>query len=150
MKGMSEFISKLEGYADLEVSIIRLTKINKVLKAIIKLSSIPKEGEYKFKSRSQTLLDKWNKLLASDQATPTAVTNGTSEHKIGEEEKSTVTSAVTNGDETKSEAAKNDVKEDFAAKTEATAAETKGPDNATEQPKDVNEETEVCMVVKCD
>src|SRR6202021_1880941 len=70
MKQMSEFIGKLEGYADLEVSIIRATKINKVLKAILKLSTIPKEEEFKFKSRSQALLDKWNKLLAVDQDTP--------------------------------------------------------------------------------
>lgn len=74
MGQMAEFITKLEGYADLEVSIIRLTKINKVLKAIIKLPSIPKEEEYKFKDRSQTLLDKWNTLLAID--TPSAATNG--------------------------------------------------------------------------
>lgn len=84
MKQMSEFISKLEGYSELEVSIIRATKINKVLKAIIKLSAIPKEEEFNFKSRSQTLLDKWNKLLAGEQSNPaaSATTNGTSENKI--------------------------------------------------------------------
>jgi len=79
MKQMSEFISKLEGYADLEVSIIRATKINKVLKAILKLNTIPKEEDFQFKPRSQTLLDKWNKLLASEQGTPVAApatTNG--------------------------------------------------------------------------
>jgi len=81
MKQMSEFVSKLEGYADLEVSIIRATKINKVLKAILKLNSIPKEEDFQFKPRSQTLLDKWNKLLASEQGTPAAApatTNGAS------------------------------------------------------------------------
>ena len=80
MKAMSEFVTKLEGYADLEVSIIRATKINKVLKAILKLNVIPKEEEFQFKPRSQTLLDKWNKLLASEQGTPLptlAATNGT-------------------------------------------------------------------------
>ncbi|KAI9878261.1 MAG: hypothetical protein M1830_001440 [Pleopsidium flavum] len=66
MKSMSEFISKLETYADLEVSIIRTTKINKVLKAIIKLSSIPKDEEFNFKKRSHELLAKWNKILADD------------------------------------------------------------------------------------
>lgn len=77
MKSMSEYVSKLEGYADLEVSIIRTTKINKVLKAILKLSAIPKEEEYKFKPRSQALLDKWNKLLASEQGTPAAASSNT-------------------------------------------------------------------------
>lgn len=70
MKNMSEFVSKLEGYADLEVSIIRQTKINKVLKAILKLNTIPKEEEFKFKPRSQALLDKWNKLLANESGAP--------------------------------------------------------------------------------
>lgn len=66
MKLMSEFIDKLEAYVDLEVSIIRQTKINKVLKAILKLHNIPMEEKYQFKLRSQKLLDEWNKLLAND------------------------------------------------------------------------------------
>ncbi|KAK3330392.1 PWWP domain-containing protein [Apodospora peruviana] len=68
MKLMSEYIVKLEAFPDLEVSIIRTTKINKVLKAILKLENIPKEQEFKFKERSQVLLDKWNKLLTADGA----------------------------------------------------------------------------------
>lgn len=63
---MSEFISKLETYADLEVSIIRSTKINKVLKNIIKLASIPKDEEFNFKKRSHDLLAKWNKILVDE------------------------------------------------------------------------------------
>lgn len=68
MKQVSDFLAKLETFPDLDVSIIRVTKINKVLKAILKLDTIPKEEEFKFKPRSQTLLDKWNILLASDGA----------------------------------------------------------------------------------
>ncbi|SPQ19411.1 3bd56652-4e37-41c1-bed5-64768552086b [Thermothielavioides terrestris] len=80
MKLMSDYITKLEGFPDLEVSIIRATKINKVLKAILKLEHIPKEEEFKFKPRSQVLLDKWNKLLAVEgaPAAPAAEVNGTS------------------------------------------------------------------------
>ncbi|KAI1649799.1 uncharacterized protein F4817DRAFT_15671 [Daldinia loculata] len=70
MRSMSEFLAKLETFPDLEVSIIRATKINKVLKAILKLETIPKEEEFEFKPRSQTLLNKWNKLLATDEAAP--------------------------------------------------------------------------------
>lgn len=76
MEQMSEFISKLEGYRDLEVSIIRTTKINKVLKAILKLPKIPQEAVHSFKKRSQKLLDQWNKLLASSEGEPAAATNG--------------------------------------------------------------------------
>jgi len=81
---MSEFISKLEGYADLEVSIIRATKINKVLKAILKLAEIPKESEFQFKDRSKSLLEKWNKILESAEqpaasgSTPAAGDEGSS------------------------------------------------------------------------
>ena len=95
MKQMAEFVTKLEGYADLEVSIIRATKINKVLKAILKLPSIPKEEEFNFKTRSQTLLDKWNKLLASD--TPSAPTNGISDGKTEPEDSKDTVPEPTNG-----------------------------------------------------
>ena len=66
MATMSNFISKLENYGDLEVSIIRSTKINKVLKALIKLTTIPKDEEFNFKSRSVELLGRWNKALGAD------------------------------------------------------------------------------------
>jgi hypothetical protein len=74
MKFMNDYIAKLEGFPELEVSIIRATKINKVLKAILKLESIPKEAEFDFKNRSQVLLDKWNKLLADAPAAAPAPT----------------------------------------------------------------------------
>lgn len=80
MKLMSEFVEKLEAYTDLDVSIIRQTKINKVLKAILKLPNIPLEHEYQFKLRSQNLLDNWNKLLASDSGNLNNSTNGQTYH----------------------------------------------------------------------
>ena len=69
---MSDYLTKLESFPDLEVSIIRTTKINKVLKAILKLEAIPKEEDYKFKARSQALLDIWNKILLASEATTAA------------------------------------------------------------------------------
>ena len=63
---MSDFLGKLETYPDLEVAIIRKTKIHKVLKGIVKLQSIPKEDEFQFRQRSTELLAKWNKTLADD------------------------------------------------------------------------------------
>lgn len=102
MNQMSEFINKLEGYADLEVSIIRATKINKVLKAILKVPIIPKEDEFQFKPRSQSLLDKWNKLLASEHGTPVAAApptaaNGVNEDVKPEVEDAKATPTTTNG-----------------------------------------------------
>lgn len=78
MKLMSDYITKLESFPDLEVSTIKATKINKVLKAILKLDSIPKEEEFQFKPRSQFLLDKWTKLLAVDGGETANGVNGTS------------------------------------------------------------------------
>jgi hypothetical protein len=77
MEHMSEYVTMLENLKDLEVSIIRVTKINKVLKAILKLESIPREDEFHFKDRSKVLLDQWTQLLATENATPAPdATNG--------------------------------------------------------------------------
>ena len=67
MKSMSDYIAKLESYTDLEVSIMRATKIHKVLRAIVKLASIPRDGEFEFKKRSADVLAGWNRLLQADE-----------------------------------------------------------------------------------
>ncbi|KAL6906929.1 hypothetical protein GGI43DRAFT_246013 [Trichoderma evansii] len=83
MEAMSNFITILENFKGLDVSLIRGTKINKVFKAIMRLDSIPREEHFNFKKRSQALLDKFNKLLASDFAPANTVNgaNGASESK---------------------------------------------------------------------
>ncbi|KAF5023921.1 hypothetical protein F66182_4001 [Fusarium sp. NRRL 66182] len=116
MKQMSEFVTMLENLKDLEVSIIRTTKINKVLKAILKLQTIPREDEFHFKDRSQALLDKWNKLMVDETAAPapdaTNGVNGKSEPKL---------------EEKKDDSGKEDTEEPKAEETE--------------KPKDVVEDT---------
>ena len=87
---MSEFLRELEGFPDLESSIIRATKIHKVLKAMIKLPSIPSEEEFKFKDRSHSLLDKWNEILSADTSV------GPSGDK--DDEKPEAAAPTTNGD----------------------------------------------------
>jgi hypothetical protein len=72
MDSMCDLITRLETFTDLEGSIIRTTKIHKVLRAIIKLTSIPRDEEFQFKKRSHDLLAVWNKILASEPETPTA------------------------------------------------------------------------------
>ncbi|KAF2187750.1 hypothetical protein K469DRAFT_725217 [Zopfia rhizophila CBS 207.26] len=71
MANMSEYLKQLEAYTDLEAEVIKKTKVHKVLKAIIKLNSIPKEEEHQFKKRSNDLLNSWNRALAADVETPT-------------------------------------------------------------------------------
>ena len=63
MPTMASYFDQLEALPELEQGIIRMTKIHKVLKAIIKLSSIPKDDDYHFKDRSMALLTKWQKVL---------------------------------------------------------------------------------------
>ena len=70
---MHEHLAQLEHYTDLEGSIIKTTKINKVLKAMIKLATIPRDEEFEFKKRSQSVLSKWSKALSEET---TATTNG--------------------------------------------------------------------------
>ncbi|KAI0200104.1 hypothetical protein F4808DRAFT_178036 [Astrocystis sublimbata] len=148
MKQVSDFLAKLETFPDLDVSIIRATKINKVLKAILKLETIPKEDEFQFKPRSQTLLDKWNILLASDAApSATALTpantngvNGTSttaakntkeSNGIKDKEGTTDSKAEPEKHAAKAETAEEGVKDASENKEEAahtkTAAETAAP-----------------------
>ncbi|KEF58799.1 uncharacterized protein A1O9_03642 [Exophiala aquamarina CBS 119918] len=81
MPQMSTYIKKLEGYADLEVAIIRTTKINKVLKALIKLNTIPRDEEYQFRKRSLDLLSQWNKIMGAEPADNEAGTAGDKESK---------------------------------------------------------------------
>ena len=140
MKMMSEYITKLEGYADLEVSIIRTTKINKVLKGILKLESIPKEEEYKFKERSSDLLGKWNKILEKDtpnQANGTAAREEVNGEAKTEEKKSADPAAEKDAPETEAvaPAADGDVAmEDAPEKDDATEKmEVEGPKEASEE-----------------
>jgi hypothetical protein len=126
MQSMSDYLGKLEGFPDLEASIIRKTKINKVLKAILKLGDIPKESELQFKPRSQTLLDKWNKILAAEPApaesAPAANSvNGTSGDAAGSKEAKSPFDGV-NGEAEASkdtEEEKSDAKEDTKAGSKA-------------------------------
>lgn len=69
MSAMGEFFGQLEKYDNLEPSIIRTTKIHKVLKAIVKLASIPKDEELGFKKRSADLLEVWNKRMEGEGET---------------------------------------------------------------------------------
>ena len=78
MTSMAEFFGQLEKYHELEPAIIRTTKIHKVLKAIVKLAVIPKDEEFNFKTRSQQMLEIWNKRMEGEgdgQAAPKSATD---------------------------------------------------------------------------
>lgn len=66
MGGMSDYMKQLEEIENLEAEAIKKTKVHKVLKAIVKLASIPKEEEYNFKKRSTDLLQRWSGALQAE------------------------------------------------------------------------------------
>ncbi|KAL9036070.1 MAG: hypothetical protein Q9214_006298, partial [Letrouitia sp. 1 TL-2023] len=127
---------ELETYRDLEGSIIKTTKINKVLKAIIKLPSIPLDEEYGFKERSIKLLGKWNEILSNDAATAPA---------NKEEAKTETAASTTNGNAAESKeksekgesaAPENEAKDEAKAENGAAVEEKKaeGEVEATKEP----------------
>jgi hypothetical protein len=148
MDTMNGFFEQLEGHKDLEPSIIRATKVHKVLKAIVKLTSIPKEEEYNFKKRSATLLEIWNKRMETDgDVPPQSATEAKPSAALPEKEESAA--PQTNGahkieDESKEGAEK--ISPVTAEKAEEAAekldqkveeAETPAVKDAPEAPKDV-------------
>ncbi|KIW86897.1 uncharacterized protein Z519_12519 [Cladophialophora bantiana CBS 173.52] len=120
MPQMATYIKKLEGYADLEVSIIRTTKINKVLKALIKLNTIPRDEEFQFRKRSVELLSQWNKILGAEPADDTAG------------DKDTATNGV--HDEKSEEAPEEEKKEEASAPPEKPALATEAAEKSTAEP----------------
>ena len=126
MAAMAEFFAQLEAYENLEPSIIRTTKVHKVLKAIVKLSTIPKDEQYNFKKRSAALLEIWNKRMEADAAPASAT-----------EAKPPVD--LHSADEPKEESAAPDTNGDKAADT-AAAAEPVDEDETKEGAKAEAEE----------
>lgn len=138
MKQMSEYIVKLEGYADLEVSIMRKTKINKVLKGILKLDAIPREEEFSFKDRSNVLLAKWNKILEGDSESHSA-TNGKANGEIKAEAAEAAAKPAPKDTNTGDNATEPEQSEDAVAEKkedkeeEVESTESKGPAEPTDE-----------------
>jgi hypothetical protein len=130
MANMSDHIKQLEAHEDLEAEVIKKTKVHKVLKAIMKLNSIPKEEEYHFKQRSNDLLTKWGGALAADLE-PTAATSAepvTNGAKHDEDERAEVTK------EDSSAEAKQEQKDDASAGPTSPATPAKPADTKSDMP----------------
>lgn len=132
MASMSEFFTRLEKFTDMDASILKATRIHKVPKAILRMESIPKEDEFNFKTRSQKLLDQWNKLLAADPSPADAGSNGVNGAEGKKESKAEPTEAeeagdkAAEGDKTESEAADKDEATDKKSE-EASGDKAKAP-----------------------
>ncbi|KAF2403731.1 hypothetical protein EJ06DRAFT_290840 [Trichodelitschia bisporula] len=82
MPQMAEYLDQLEGFSDLEATIIRGTKINKVLKGVLKLSTVPRDDEFDFKQRCSDLLQAWAKTTDADEASAVAGTEETATNGV--------------------------------------------------------------------
>lgn len=136
MKQMSEYFTELETFQDLESGVIRATKINKVLKAIIKLPSIPQDEIHHFKDRSLKLLAQWNKTLSDD---PGSGAQGEKEDD-GKEAAAPTTNGTTNDSE--SQAAKAEAGEAAAPEEEDKEALEKKIGTTVEGEKEAEKSTE--------
>ncbi|RMZ79226.1 hypothetical protein DV737_g3476, partial [Chaetothyriales sp. CBS 132003] len=142
MPQMSNFIKKLENYQDLEVSIIRATKINKVLKALLKLNTIPKDEEFNFRKRSVELLGKWKILgaephdaeVADKESKDTPTTNGVNGEASVEDSKLDEAEDKPAADDEPVKAESNELpprtEQTAAAETEPAAAQPTAADHA--------------------
>lgn len=132
MPQMAQYIKKLEDYEELEVAIIRTTKINKVLKALVKLNSIPRDEEFSFRKRSVDLLGKWNKALGAEPQDGDAA---------AEEKETAKSTPATNGVHEASADEKQEEKKDEPAPAVAEPAAEPAKDGAEAKPADAETET---------
>lgn len=125
---MAQYFDSLESVKSLEATIIRETRIHKVLKGIMKLESIPKDEEFDFKDRSKKLLDAWNKVLGDEPGPSDAKqTNGTASSAKTDGEKPA-------GSEEKPSEAKDEVKTPAEAPVEQVTPGDDAKDEATDVP----------------
>jgi len=142
MSNMSDYLKQLELHDDLEAEVIKKTKVHKVLKAIIKLNSIPKEEEYSFKQRSGELLTKWGGALASDgepaaSASAEPATNGVKHDDEKPSKEGSLVAKAQSPAETKEEK-----KEDTSAEPESATkpADTDGDVTMADADKELNKD----------
>ncbi|EOA89082.1 hypothetical protein ACJQWK_05989 [Exserohilum turcicum] len=136
MTNMSEYLKQLEAHEDLEAEVIKKTKVHKVLRAIMKLETIPLEEDFAFKKRSTELLTKWSGALASDPEPAGA--NGVKNEEREKSESAKSAPAV-------EKVAEEQQKDDAASETATTKAADADGDVATteastETGKDASEE----------
>lgn len=130
MAQMAQYFDSLESIQTLEAAIIRDTRIHKVLRGIVKLTSIPKDEEFEFKDRSAKLLEKWNKILNDEPGPSESKTNGASSGAKTDADKPVATTE-------KEEEAKEEVKEPAEAPVEQVSPGDDAKDEATDLPAEV-------------
>jgi hypothetical protein len=57
MDNMPQCLEVLEEHRDLEPNLIKKTKVNKLLRVILRLDDIPRDAEFNFRKRCKDLLE---------------------------------------------------------------------------------------------
>lgn len=128
---LSSHMKTLEVNPDLEISIIRKSKVNKVLKQLLKIDDIPMDEVHKFRERSEKLLTLWSSI---NDGKDTFSTTGTASAIADVKDENGHESAPAEDDTVK----KNDDKEanGDVVKKEAAGAEEKNEVSKTEEKAD--------------
>ncbi|WPH02516.1 PWWP domain [Acrodontium crateriforme] len=151
MANMADFFTQLEAYENLEPAIIRTTKVHKVLKAIVKLTSVPKDQEFNFKKRSAALLENWNRRMESEVESAPAAKEGeqvTETEKAPEAngiEKPEATVESNENSETKVESAADGAQEAIVSENTAKTSTTEVPAVSAEYSEAKKEDADVSM-----
>jgi hypothetical protein len=129
MDSMDEHLSVLEQHQDLEPSIIKETKVNKLLKVILKIASIPRDEEFKFKERCQKLLTAWTQIMNGEadkpkHVAPNGLANGKKEESNSEKVLETSAETAVNG-----KAESPDIKKDEETVTTGVAEGSKAEES---------------------
>ncbi|KAG8906576.1 hypothetical protein FRC01_007955 [Tulasnella sp. 417] len=77
MPGLDQIFSTVENYPNLTIEYLQFSKIGKVMRRIAGLNDIPRDDEFHFKERAQTLVGKWQAILQeAEQAAKGSEVNG--------------------------------------------------------------------------
>ncbi|MCO5588126.1 hypothetical protein L7F22_042081 [Adiantum nelumboides] len=63
MEQHDKTFKQVEAYNEITINQLRSTKIGKVMKRIIQLSSVPQDDVYHFQERAQKLCDRWSEVM---------------------------------------------------------------------------------------
>ncbi|SAM81729.1 uncharacterized protein UBRO_03144 [Ustilago bromivora] len=79
MEAADATFKTVEEYDGMTAEHLRTTKIGKVMKRVMQLSSIPRDDEFHFKDRAEKLCAKWGAIMASSDGPKESAAEGSSE-----------------------------------------------------------------------
>ncbi|KDQ55619.1 hypothetical protein JAAARDRAFT_133417 [Jaapia argillacea MUCL 33604] len=96
MPEMDELFTTVEQFDKMNIQYLQHSKIGKVMRHILALSSdkVPRDDDFKFRDRAKVLVDRWQAILNANKA----ATNGTKEEGEGADAEGVESKTETKGD----------------------------------------------------